>query len=342
MRNSNRSSGTRTGIIVVACLLALVLALLGGAVLYVNHLLNQINRPGDTEYLSQEEADRWEAENREELPNSNLPVLDEEDVTFPEEPVEVIGDEDGLVNILLIGTDRRQGEGRTRSDTMLLCTFDTRRNRLTMTSFLRDLYVKIPGYRDNRLNAAYPIGGMELLDDAIYTNFGIKVHGNIEVDFWQFQSVIDTLGGVDVSLTQAEVNYMNRRNKWELVEGTNHLDGEQALFYSRIRRLDSDFGRTNRQRTVMTAIFNQFRSLSLKESLSLLDTVLPMVTTDMTNTELIRYTTGLLPVVQAGTLNKQYIPDDGDYQNASIRGMSVLVPDLESCREQLRQSLYEE
>lgn len=343
MDSGKRKSGKRLAATIAVILLALVVALTAAAGFYVNYLLNRINRTvrGETPYLTQEEADQWEAANRDENTASNLPTISEEDVTFPEQPEDFIGDEDGLVNILLIGTDRREGEGRTRSDTMLLCTFDTKRNVLTMTSFLRDLYVQIPGYRDNRLNAAYPIGGMELLDEAINTNFGVKIHGNIEVDFWQFESIVDTLGGVDVTLTQEEANYLHRRHRWDLAAGLNHLTGEQALAFSRIRYLDSDFGRTNRQRTVMTAIMKQCKSLSLTELLTLLDTLLPMVTTDMTNTELIRYVTGLLPVVQNGELRTQYIPGEGDFQYAMIRGMSVLVPDMEACREQLRESLYE-
>lgn len=333
----------RPVLIVIIVLLALVLMITIGGVIYVNHILNKINHVvrGESAYMSQAEVDRWEAENQEDN-SSGLPEVQESDVDLSEATGTLLGDEDGLVNIMLVGIDRREGEGRTRSDTMILCTFDTKRKMLTTTSFLRDLYVQIPGYRDNRLNAAYAIGGMDLLYDSIEKNFGIKVHGTLEVDFWQITDVINALNGVDVKLTEAEVTYLNRANKWSLVEGMNHLDGEQALAYARIRRLDSDFGRTNRQRTVMSAIVNQYKSLSLSEMLTMLDVLLPMVTTDMTNTEMIRYVTGLLPVVQDGTLHTQYIPGEEDFRYAYVRGMSVLLPDMEGCRAQLRESLYGE
>ncbi|MFQ9799037.1 MAG: LCP family protein [Clostridia bacterium] len=100
-----------------------------------------------------------------------------------------------MVNILLIGQDRREGEGRQRSDSMILATINKKSQSIYLTSFMRDMYVPIPGYSDNRINAAYAFGGMDLLDDTIETNFGIHIDGNVEVDFSGFKTLIDMMGG---------------------------------------------------------------------------------------------------------------------------------------------------
>lgn len=87
---------------------------------------------------------------------------------------------DGVVNVLLVGQDTRKAEERARSDSMILLSVNKNTNQLTMISLMRDLYVQIPGYSDNKLNAAYAFGGFELLDETIATNFGIAVDYNVE------------------------------------------------------------------------------------------------------------------------------------------------------------------
>ncbi len=112
-------------------------------------------------------------------------VLNPEDVEWNGEKFEAVNN-DGLVNILLIGQDRREVKSRQRSDAMILCRFNPETNKLSMISFLRDLYVQIPGYEDNRLNAAYAYGGFELLKETLALNFGITVDGCLESDFEGF------------------------------------------------------------------------------------------------------------------------------------------------------------
>ena len=116
----------------------------------------------------------------------------------------------GIVNILLIGQDRREGEETARSDSMILCTSPRKTGDVTMTSFLRDLYVPIPGHRSNRINAAYSEGGTALLDDTLRENFGLHIDGNIEVDFSQFAQIIDLLGGVELELRKDEAAEINK------------------------------------------------------------------------------------------------------------------------------------
>lgn len=149
-----------------------------------------------------------------------------------------------IKSILLIGQDKREGESRQRSDSMILATLDKDQGTVSLTSFMRDLYVAIPGYSTTRINAAYAYGGMDLLDQTLEENFGVKIDGNVEVDFEVFQVLVDKVGGIDLELTQAEADYICGRDQsvlypqplrsdWNLQAGMNHLDGEQALIHAR-------------------------------------------------------------------------------------------------------------
>lgn len=335
-----KKSKKRKGLAVLRWILIALLALLAAAVIaiviFVNAKLNQINRPDQSEtWLTPEQAasipDETDLPMGSEEPGG---AVTEPDITWPSEEDEMLlGEEDEIINILLIGQDRRPGEARARSDSMILISVNKDTDKISMVSFLRDNYVQIPGgYRDNRLNVAYSYGGMELLDEALAVNFGIYVDANIEVDFSGFQKIIDLLGGVNIYLTQAEAEYINGG----VTAGMNHLNGELALCYSRIRKLDSDFGRTNRQRNVLNSLMNSFQNISLSRALELVDTIFPMVTTDMTNSELISYVTEILPIFKASSeINSFSIPQEGEYYDATIRSMMVLVPDLSACRQRL-------
>lgn len=313
---------------------------------FITLSLNQINRPDPNEtFLSEQEWDNLMAS--ENAGGETYAELDPVEVDFEPGSLIPIGGTEDMVNILLIGQDRRPGERRARSDAMILCSFRKSTGEITMVSFLRDLYVQIPdyngdSYRDNRLNAAYAFGGMELLDAALKENFGVIVDANIEVDFDGFISVIDILGGVDISLTQEEADYMNRGKKWGLTAGTNHLDGKQALAYSQIRYIGTDFGRTNRQRNVLNSLFQEMKSKSLPEIISLVNEIFPLLTTDMTNSEIISYVTELLPTVSKGSMETLYIPYEGTYNYATIRGMSVLLPNYTENRKLLQDALLGE
>lgn len=329
----------RTALRILCGILVLILALLIVGTAYVEHMMGKISRPDNLGTLSPDEIERIQNETEEADMNFTGEVVDPGDIEWASQPDKLIGEDDDIINILLIGQDRRPGENRARSDSMILCTFSKSKKTLTMTSFLRDLYVQIPGYQDNRINATYAFGGMPLLDEALALNFGVYIDANIEVDFSGFSNVVDVMGGVDIELTKAEADYLNRSERGGFVAGMNHLNGDAALTYARIRKLDSDFGRTNRQRTVLVALIDKSRDLSLAQINALLDKVLPLITTDMTNAEIFGYAGELFPMLSSCTVITQHIPEDGAYRDASVRGMSVLIPDLEKARELLRSTL---
>ena len=151
----------------------------------------------------------------------------------------------------------------------------------------------------------------------------------LEIDFDGFETLIDLLDGVDIDLTAEEAGHMNSGHGWSLSEGTNHLNGEQALAYSRIRKLDSDFGRTERQRNVLTALMQKYRSASLQEMLNVADAFLDQSTSNRTDNELLGYALELYPTLAEASLVSHQVPAEGTWNYVTIRGMSVISVDLE-------------
>ena len=250
---------------------------------------------------------------------------------------------DELIHILLVGRDESQ-DAVSRSDSMILCSFQPETNRIVLTSFLRDLYVPIPGREENRINAAYACGGLPLLKQTVEENFDLSIDGCIDVDFSQFSRIIDILGGVTLELRQDEADAINARVEGTLTEGTHLLSGEQALAYSRIRNLDSDgdFSRTGRQRKLLTSLLDSYRNANLLTVLSLLTQALPMISTDLENRQVIALAAKLYPFLHDPVVVSQRLPADGTYTYRRIRGMEVLAADMEQLRSQLHQSLLPE
>lgn len=264
-----------------------------------------------------------------------------QELSFDSKESKIGGIGSGIVNVLLVGQDRREGETRSRSDSMILCTLHKESGKLTMTSILRDLYVSIPGHHDNRINAAYSEGGIELLSKTLEKNFSLHIDGCVEVDFSQFAGIIDQLGGVEIDLRQDEAEVINRETGSSLSAGTQTLNGTQALTYSRIRSLDADgdFSRTNRQRKVMSALLGAYKDVDFKEMVPLINSLLPMISTDLNQAQILLLALEILPHLSELETVSQRIPADGTFSDQSIDGMSVLVPDLEANRQMLRKTL---
>lgn len=348
---AKRKARRKRGWLIALCVfLALVLALLLFFAIYFGSLLGLINKTGDetletlsdTEY--QEMLDSMKETVAEDYTGQ---ILEESDVEWGD-GVEIIENSDEVINILLIGQDGREGQGRQRSDVMMLCTINKPMKTLTITSFMRDMYVQIPGYQDNRINVPYVLGGMELLDQTLETNFGVRVDGNVEVDFYGFIDIINLMGGVEMELTAAEARYMNLNvswdvndgssKNWNLTAGVNHLTGSQALSYARMRYVgNGDYERTARQRRVLSALVEKAKELSISELNLLLKYALPMITTDMETSQIMNYALELFPLLPQLTITTNRIPVDGGYQDTYIREMAVLLPDLAANREALKE-----
>ena len=343
--DNKKKPSWRRGILISLCvILSLILVLMIFAAVFMNRLFSSINRVQNQQTLSSSELAELQKPEQTRGEDYTGPEYNADDITMPTEDAVVVEDKN-IVNILLLGQDRRGGTKNSLTDVMLLCSINKETKTLTMTSFLRDLYLKIPGYyRSDKLNVAYPVGGFKMINDALEVNFGVKVDGNVEVDFSQFAKIIDLLGGVDIYLTGAEAAYMNGSGFW-VQSGMNHLNGDEALLYSRIRYIDSDFYRTNRQRNVVTAILNQFKNASLGQITDTLTGVLGMITTNMTDAEIMSYALEFAPLLKGLTIESQHIPVEGTYYYGDVKDQNIVdcifIEDFEANR-QLIADIYKD
>lgn len=311
----------------IIALLVFAVVTVGGIYMLVNDIAKSIEKI-DSEELVTVAPEMEDFETEEAVSHTGTSVKPESITVKSVAPIEA----DHLINILLVGQDRQEGQGRQRSDTMMLCSYNPDTNQVSLISFLRDLYVSIPGgYSNNRLNAAYAFGGFPLLYKTLEQNFGVKIDGGVEVDFSGFIELIDLIGGVDIYLTAKEAPYVSDNCK----EGINHLNGRKALNYARIRKIDSDFGRTNRQRTLILAVFDKLKHSDTATLTSLMNKALAMVTTDMTNSSITSLVTSVLPKIASLEINTYAVPFDGAYKSTYVRGMAVLVPDNDIIRQKL-------
>lgn len=264
--------------------------------------------------------------------------------------------EDGVIHILLIGNDSRENGEEGRSDAMILLSVSSKTKSVYLTSLLRDMYVEIPGHEGNRLNAAYSFGGPELLLKTVEENLGISVNRYVLVNFEAFANLVDAVGGVELELTNEEVSLVNgylveynmltgREEGTDYLDsslsGMIHLNGPQALAYSRNRYIGTDFGRTKRQRMVLEKVIGKLPLALLSEPGKVLGGLLGNLTTNLTKADCLRLS------LQAGKLLtydmvQESIPIEGSYQNATIRGMAVLEVDFGKNKEYLRRSIYGE
>jgi len=353
---NSRKKGNKTRVVLITLIviLSIILAVMVAGLIYVENLFGAINRPSDNATLSSSEIAA--------LHNSEagLDIGDADAETMPKEldiitdSSQLIGDSDDIINILLLGQDTRNAAQKGLVDTMIVCTINKQTNNLVMTSFLRDMYVQIQsnkgGYYFQRINTTYPVGGIDMVYRTLEQNFGVSVDHYIEIDFAGFKDIVDVLGGLDIELTKAEAKHINDQNGWgtKLTEGMNHLNGEESLEYARVRKIDNDFNRTNRQRIVLNKLFEKVKNMNLTDANDLIKTVLPMISTDMTNSEITKYVVELLPLLPKLEIISQAIPagssvDDGYYYYADKgteeQPMYVIIPNLEKNRELLRNTI---
>lgn len=343
---------------ILLIVLAVVLVLLIGAVIagvcYYNSMLNLLVRPTEVNNeLTQEEIDailNYNPDAPEDATGATISVntapATEPTVTEDTTP-EFIPSNKDIINIMVVGQSYREGEESKLSDSMILCTINKETKTLTMTSFARDLYVQLANYGthvcgEQRINVAYnlgwkwggDLGAMTMINDTIKLNFGVEIDHNIEVDFVAFQEIIDMLGGIDIELTEKEADHMTNEltGVGTFTEGVNHMTGAQALHYARIRKIDSDFVRGSRQQVVISTIIDMVKNSSMKELISMVETVLPKITTNMTNDDITTYIWELLPLLPDLQIVNNQCPAEGQYwaETVDIGGYpsNVIRPNL--------------
>ena len=263
--------------------------------------------------------------------------------------------EDGVYNILLVGVEAigNNSVASGRTDSIMIATINTKQKTLGLTSIMRDSYVTIPGYYDTKINAAFGHGGIELLYETIAYNYNLRLDGSAIVSFKTFQKIIDELGGIDIEITPAEAQYLNttnyvsKKSNRTLKPGMNHMNGNQALGYARVRyraTLDGsvdDFGRTSRHRRVMGAIFKEVKKSNPITLVKLLDTVFSQVQTDIKKSNASSYLAEVMELSLDGVpLDNLRLPIDGSYQGVKINRQAVVTFDAAANKEALANFVF--
>lgn len=298
--------------------------------------------------------------NTDPLDEDPLPTMapvnpeDDEDVNPDSQPITDFQDpvdgtdspyrsEDYVKTFLLFGIEEIDGASNT--DTIMLASVNTKDNSIKLTSILRDTYVEIPGYYPNKINAAYAYGcktgdtseerranGAKMLITVIEKTYDVDISGYAYVNFNSFEKIIDRLGGIDIELGKTEAAYLNKTNYISnpayrnVSVGMNHLNGNQALGYCRVRKVatlggaNNDYGRTVRQRRVISAIVNQYKNSKLVDMIPILRDCLAYVKTSLTEEQI----EDLLYDVfenQTFTLNQMRLPTEELFVDSGKKGV---------------------
>lgn len=266
--------------------------------------------------------------------------------------------ERGVMNIMLIGVDNDYLGGINdlgNADGLVLLSVNSNTRQLVMTSFMRDLYVSVPGFPNTKLTISYHWGGTSTLLDTLESNFGLVIDNYVLVNYISVVDIVDALGGLDLELSAEEIYYMQDKinNVCYLVgrdaaenalresqAGLVHLNGVQTAAYLRVRNAgNNDFERTERARRVLSLILEKARGLSILEMNDFAETLLPCVTTDLTEGAILELLLKM-PKILKYELVSSRIPIDDSYYFANYYG-SVVVPDYEVNRDYLYRLIYE-
>lgn len=335
---------------VICIILSVILLISGSGLIYYYSLLNSLNYkdiPDDPDSTS-----------------STIPELTGDDSQLSVKDGDLLQDSK-VLNVMLFGEDNSQGEKYGRSDSMIMMSIDNRHKKLKLSSFQRDTYVYIPGYDYNKINASYNYGGAKLSIQTIEANFGVKVDRYAVVDFKSFIKIIDTLGGIDMELTQDEIDYINyqmyknkQSDEWATITdppGIVHLTGQEALWYARDRGLrkgedgneigldGDDWDRTSRQRKLLETVFNSMKDADLAQIVSIVSAVGPLVTTNLKKDEITALVAHSLTYLTYD-VEQYYVPEEGlwYYDDNTPVGSAIKISDLEAQRVAFAEFIFED
>ena len=186
-------------------------------------------------------------------------------------------------NIAIFGLDSRDNSfSNSRSDCIIIVSINKKTNDVKLTSVYRDTYVDIEGHGLDKITHAYAYGGPELAINTLNKNLDLNITEFVTVNFDTVETIVDSIGGITLTITDSEASQIGFSSG-----GTYTLDGKEALAYSRIRKIDSDYQRTERMRTVLEAVFNKVKKQELAEISNFVDMVLPHISTNMSTNSII-------------------------------------------------------
>lgn len=321
MKRKKKKSGTVK--IVLLSVLALLLFGVGFGYAYVSNLLNSTEK----EVISEKEEDLGIG--------VDIEIEDEEgDKVDTNKDIYYYEGVKGVTNIALFGIDAESGTAG-RSDVIMIVTVDENSKKIKLTSIVRDTYVSIPGRKMDKITHAYAYGGAQLALQTLNANFNLDIKNFMSVNFTSLPKIIDMIGGVSVKITNAEAGEIPGMTG----AGTFTLNGEQALAYSRIRKIDSDFERSRRQRTVMQAIISKMMKRPVTSYPTLMKNLLPLVKTNMNSTDMLSLAT---KVVTTGikTIEQNRFPQDNYAAGKMISGTYFFVFEREQTLKNIGEWIY--
>lgn len=314
-------------IVNISILILSIISAIGGSIMvYAYNILDNVN-----------------FDNEKQLQSSSSSMVTEDNISFYSGS---LLNDPMVLNIMLFGSDSESAGDGGRTDTMLMLSIDNRHKKLKLTSFMRDMWVQIPGNGSDRLNSAYAIGGPSLAVETIERNLGVHIDRYAVADFTGFEQIVNNLGGIDMYLTADECEYLNTHCDDPnpiYGEGTHHLSGLQALNHARNRdSLGSDFDRTSRQRDVISAIVNKLKTANLTQITSIISQSGKYIRTNLRKNEVATLVPGSLTYLNYD-IEKFRIPEPGNYSDIVVNGAQVLgIDDMERCRYDLARFIYED
>ena len=255
-------------------------------------------------------------------------------------------------NIALLGLDTRQDNNVGRSDAIVILTIDKEHNKLKLTSIARDTYVAIEGHSKDKLTHAYAYGKSQLAVKTLNQNFDLEIKDYVTMNFYGLARVIDYIGGVDINVTEAEKNELNKNIFPEMrslgmecpaikAAGAQGLNGAQAVCYARIRHIDSDVQRGNRQKTVLMAMFKKAKSMGALKLPQFAQMFLKECETSLSTNDIMALGSwGLVssPEFEQLSVPNENIPSSGKI----IKGVWYYVYDLETAKKDIKDFIFEE
>jgi len=243
-----------------------------------------------------------------------------------------------IKNIVLFGIDQTEGD-IGRSDAMIIATVDSLHKKLKLTSISRDSYVNIEGHGYDKLNHAYAYGQEELAIKTINQTFGLDITDYAKVNFNNLKDIIDTLGGIDITVEDSELGDLNGVIS---TSGRQHVNGTQALAYSRIRKNSGgDDSRTERQRMLLTEIFNKVSTVGILKLPSMVNDILPHVQTSLSTSETLSLGTKVLTSGMTD-IEQLRFPLAEHSKGDKIDGIYYTTFDEEITKEQIQKYIYED
>lgn len=253
----------------------------------------------------------------------------------------------GIVNVALFGVDSRTNTFTGLSDTIIIASINRKTGVVKLTSFARDTRVPIDGHGETKINAAYSHGGPELAIKTLNKNFGMNIQDYVTINMTQLVKVIDVAGGVTIEITEAErqmangiMDELTPKEPKIKKSGTVTLTGAQATAYCRIRKIDSDLYRMDRQKKVLEELFNKAKTLSLPKLAETIHTISPMVETSMDYDEI--YELAKVLTISGARMESLRFPHDNTKYTSGKQTNWDIVYDLNIAKNELHDYIYDD